>query len=79
MNVDENGPIAKATVQNMAGFLFVKWQDEDDHKEGWTILKKHHPDKSHKMTRICFIIFTPAHDMNNWTLLYWGEGMWPEH
>ena len=21
MNVDENGPVAKATVQNMAGFL----------------------------------------------------------
>ena len=24
----------------MAGLLFVKWQDEDDNKEDWTILEK---------------------------------------
>ena len=78
MNVDENGPVAKATVQNMAVFLFVKWQDEDNNKEGLTILKKHQPDMSHNMLRIGFIIFTPAHDLDNWTLLYWGESMWPE-
>ena len=54
----------------MAGVLSVKWQDEDDNKEGLTILKKHHPDKSHNMIRIGFVIFTPAHDLNNWTLLY---------
>ena len=36
MNVDENGPVAKATVQNMAGFLLVKWPDEDDNEEGLT-------------------------------------------
>ena len=39
MNVDENGPVAKATVQQMAGFHFVKYQDKDDNKEGLTILK----------------------------------------
>ena len=39
MNVDENRPVAKATVQNMAGFIFVNWQDEGDNKEGWTIFK----------------------------------------
>ena len=40
MNVDENGPVAKATVQNRAGFLFVKGEDEDDDKVGLTIFKK---------------------------------------
>ena len=48
-------------------------QDEGDNKEGWTIFKKSH------IIRIGFIIFTPAHDLNNWTLLCLGETMWPEH
>ena len=39
MNVEENGSVAKASVQNMAAFLF-KWQDEDGNEEGWTILIK---------------------------------------
>ena len=30
MNLDENETIAKATVENMTGFLFIKWQDKDD-------------------------------------------------
>ena len=62
------------------GFLF-KRQGEDYNKGGWTIFKKHHFDKSHNMTiiGIGFIIFAPAHDLNNWTRLCWGESMWPEH
>ena len=47
MKVDENGPVAKATVQNKAGFLFVKWQDEDDNKEGLIIWKKNTTLTSH--------------------------------
>ena len=43
MNVDKNGPVAKATLQNMTGFLFVKWQDEDDNKEGLKNLQKPPP------------------------------------
>ena len=63
--------------QNMA--FFFKWQGGDDNKEGWKIFKKHNPDKSHNMTSIGSIIFTPAHDLNKSTLLCWGERMWPEH
>ena len=59
VNVDENGSIAKAFLQNMS--FFFKWQGEDDNKEGWTLFKKHHPNKSH----------------NNLTLLCSGESMCP--
>ena len=79
MNVVENGSIAKASTQNMVGFLFLSWQDADDNKDGWKIFKNHHPNKSYNMTRIGFIILAPAHDLNNWTLLCSGESMWPEH
>ena len=75
MNGDENGSIANASVQNIDGFLCFKWQDEDDNQEGRTIFKNHHPNKSHNMTRIGFIILAPAHDLNNWTLLCWGKSM----
>ena len=34
-------------------------------------LDKHHPDQSHYMTRIGFIILALAHDLNNWTVLCW--------
>ena len=37
MNVDENGSIAKAFLQNMA--VFFKWQGKDDNKEGCSIFK----------------------------------------
>ena len=77
MNIDENGSVAKASVQNMA--FFFKWQGEDDNKDDWTIFENHLPDKSHSMTRMGFIIFAPAHDLNNWTLLCWVESIWPEH
>ena len=30
-------PLLKLLSKNIAGFLFVKWQDEDDNKEAWTI------------------------------------------
>ena len=62
------------------GFLF-KRQGEDDNKGGWTLFKKHHSDKSHKMKSIGFgfFIFVLAHDLNNWTRLCWGESMWPEY
>ena len=78
MNVDENGSVANTFVQNMAFFLSGK---VNDNKGGWTIFQKHHTDKSHNMTNIGigFIIFAPAHDLNNWTRLCWGESMWPEH
>ena len=75
MNADENESVAKTSLQNMASFF--KWQGEDNDKGGWTIFKNHHPDKSHNMTSIDFIIFAPAHALNNWKLLYWGERMWP--
>ena len=48
--------------------FFFKWQDEDDNKEDWAIFKNHHPDKSHNMTRMGFIIFAPAHDLNDRTV-----------
>ena len=32
MNVDENGPFAKATFQNMAGFIFLVTRYEYDNK-----------------------------------------------
>ena len=68
MNVDENGSVANAFVQNMAFFLSGKVNDNEG---GWTIFQKHHTDKSHNMTNISigFIIFAPAHDLNNWTRL----------
>ena len=78
MNGDENRSVVIGSVKNMAGFLFLGWQDEDD-KEGLTIFKNHHIDKSHNMTRIGPIILAVAHDLNNWTLLCWGESRWPEH
>ena len=62
-NVDENGSVTKASVQNMT--FFSKRQGEDDNKVGWTIFKNHSPDKSHSMTSTGFIIFAPAHDLNN--------------
>ena len=73
MNVVKNGSVSNAFVQNMA--FFLKRQGEDDNKWGWTIFKKHHSDKSHNMTSIGigFIIIAPAHDLNNWTRLCWGE------
>ena len=76
MNVDKNGSIAKAFLQNMA-FVF-KWQGEDDNKEDWTIFKKYHPNKSHNMTRLGFIIFEPVHDLNDLTLLCSDESMCPK-
>ena len=48
-----NWSVAKASVQNMS--LFFKWQCKNDSKEGWTIFKKPHPDKSYNMTSIGFI------------------------
>ena len=58
---------------------FFKWQGENDNKKGWKIYRNYHPDKSRDMTRIIFIVFAPAHDLNNWTLLCWDESIWPEH
>ena len=48
---------------------------------GHSLKKKHHSDKSHSMASIGigFIIFAPAHGLNNWTQLCWGESVWPEY
>ena len=73
MMVDRNGSVAKASVQNMA--FFFKWQGEDDSKEGQTIFRKYHPDKSNNMTSIGIGILASVHDFNNSTLLCWVETM----
>ena len=58
---------------------FFKWQGENDNKKGWKIYRNYHPEKSRDTTRIIFIVFAPAHDLNNWTFLCWDESIWPEH
>ena len=42
MNVDDNGSVAKASVQTWLAFFF-KWQDKYENKEGSTIFKKTPP------------------------------------
>ena len=59
--------------------LLFKWQGEYYDKEDWTILKEHHPSKSHNMTRLGFSIFEPVHDLNNLTLLCSGDSMCPKN
>ena len=46
--------------------FFIKWQGVDNNKKGCKIFKKYHPDESHNMTSIGFIIFAPAYCVNNW-------------
>ena len=46
-------------------FLYMAFFFKRQDKGGWTIFKKYHPQKLHNMTSIAFIIFAPAHDLNN--------------
>ena len=79
MNVDENGSVANTFVQNMA--FFLSGNVKMTIRETGHFLKKHHSDKSYSMASIGigFIIFAPAHGLNNWTQLCWGESVWPEY
>ena len=77
MNVDENGSVTKDTAQNMT-FIF-KRKSEDDKKDGWTILKKHHTNKSSNIASLGFSVFTPVNGLNYCTPLCLYESMWPEH
>ena len=81
MNGDENGSVGKESVQNTVGFLscFLSDKMKMTIRKAGQSLKKQHTNKSHNMTRIGLIILALAHDLNNWTLLCWGESMWPEH
>ena len=74
MNVDENGSVANAFVQNMAFFLSGKVK--------MTIREAGQSLKSTTLTSHItwqVLVLALSHDLNNWTRLCWGESMWPEH